>query len=61
MSKALIIGSGLGAMTTAMRLASRGYKVQMVEKHHQPGGRLNQLKKDGFTFDLGPHLLQHDV
>jgi len=54
MQKALIIGSGLGAMTTAMRLASRGYKVEMVEKHHQPGGRLNQLKKDGFTFDLGP-------
>ncbi len=54
MKKALIVGSGLGAMTTAMRLASRGYRVEMVEKHHQPGGRLNQLKKDGFTFDLGP-------
>ncbi len=54
MQKALIVGTGLGAMTTAMRLASRGYSVQMVEKYHQPGGRLNQIKKDGFTFDMGP-------
>ncbi len=54
MKKALIVGTGLGAMTSALRLASRGYKVEMVEKYHQPGGRLNQLKKDGFTFDLGP-------
>jgi phytoene dehydrogenase-like protein len=26
----------------------------MVEKYHQAGGRLNQLKKDGFTWDVGP-------
>jgi phytoene desaturase len=54
MKKVLIVGTGLGAMTTALRLTRRGYRVEMVEKYHQPGGRLNQLKKDGFTFDLGP-------
>ncbi len=53
-NRVLIIGTGLGALTAALRLARRGYKVQMVEKHHQPGGRLNQIKKDGFTFDIGP-------
>ncbi|MCA1746709.1 MAG: NAD(P)-binding protein, partial [Bacteroidales bacterium] len=52
--KALIVGTGLGGLTTAMRLAHAGYKVEMVEKYHQAGGRLNQLKKDGFTWDLGP-------
>ena len=52
--KVLIIGSGLGGLTTALRLARRGYKVEMVEKARQPGGRLNQIKKDGFTFDMGP-------
>ena len=25
-----------------------------IEKNKQPGGRLNQLKKEGFTFDVGP-------
>lgn len=28
--------------------------MTIVEKHHQAGGRLNQLKQDGFTFDVGP-------
>jgi phytoene desaturase len=51
---ALIIGSGLGGLSTALRLASKGYRVQVLEKNQQAGGRLNQLKKDGFTFDLGP-------
>ncbi len=52
--KALIVGTGLGGLTTAMRLAHSGYQVEMVEKYHQAGGRLNQLQKDGFTWDLGP-------
>ncbi|MFO7723556.1 MAG: phytoene desaturase family protein [Bacteroidales bacterium] len=52
--EALIIGTGLGGLTTALRLAKRGYKVTMVEKFRQPGGRLNQLSKDGFTFDMAP-------
>ncbi|TVR79222.1 MAG: phytoene desaturase [Chitinophagaceae bacterium] len=50
----LIIGAGLGGLSTALRLASRGYKVTILEKHHQAGGRLNQIEKDGFTFDIGP-------
>lgn len=51
---ALIVGTGLGGLTTALRLAQRGYRVEMVEKYTQAGGRLNQIKKDGFTFDMGP-------
>jgi phytoene desaturase len=50
----LIVGAGLGGLATALRLAKKGYKVEMVEKNSQAGGRLNQLKKDGFTFDTGP-------
>jgi len=52
--KALIVGTGLGGLTTALRLAKSGYEVEMVEKYHQAGGRLNQLKKDGFTWDMAP-------
>ena len=52
--KVLIIGSGLGSLATALRLTTHGYQVEILEKHHQAGGRLNQLKKDGFTFDVGP-------
>jgi phytoene desaturase len=52
--KVLIIGSGLGGLTTALRLSKDGYEVEIVEKFHQAGGRLNQLEKQGFTFDLAP-------
>jgi phytoene desaturase len=52
--KVIIIGTGLGALSTALRLTTDGYKVEMVEKYHQAGGRLNLLEKDGFKFDLAP-------
>jgi len=50
----LVVGAGLGGLATALRLAKKGYKVEVIEKNNQAGGRLNQLKKDGFTFDVGP-------
>ena len=52
--KVLVVGSGLGGLTTALRLAKDGYRVEVVEKYYQAGGRLNQLKKDGFNFDMAP-------
>ena len=50
----LIVGTGLGGLATALRLSYQGYQVKMVEKQPNPGGRLNILEKDGFTFDVGP-------
>lgn len=52
--KVLIVGSGLGGLSTALRLSTRGYKVTILEKYSQAGGRLNEIKQDGFTFDMGP-------
>lgn len=52
--KVLLIGSGLGSLATALRLSHLGYDIDIVEKYHQAGGRLNKLEKDGFTFDMGP-------
>jgi phytoene desaturase len=52
--KVVLIGAGLGSLSTALRLSHKGYEVKIIEKYHQAGGRLNQLKKDGFTFDVGP-------
>ncbi len=52
--KALVIGTGLAGLSTALRLTKHGYEVEMVDKYHQPGGRLNLLEKDGFKFDMAP-------
>jgi phytoene desaturase len=54
MKRVLVIGAGIGGLATALRLAKKGYKVEIIEKNNQAGGRLNQIKKDGFTFDTGP-------
>jgi phytoene desaturase len=52
--KILVVGAGIGGLATALRLAKNGYLVEIIEKNSQAGGRLNQIKKDGFTFDTGP-------
>ena len=52
--KVLVAGAGIGGLATALRLAKKGYRVEIIEKNNQAGGRLNQIKKDGFTFDTGP-------
>lgn len=50
----LIVGAGIGGIATALRLAQRGYRVEILEKNEQAGGRVNRICKDGFTFDTGP-------
>jgi len=57
MKKAIIIGSGLGGLSTALRLSSKGYDVTVLEKHSTPGGRLNVIEQDGFRFDMGPSFM----
>lgn len=52
--KVVITGTGLGGLTTALRLSTLGYEVEMLEKFGKPGGRLNRWESEGFTFDLGP-------
>lgn len=52
--KAIIVGAGIGGLATALRLSTQGFEVEIIEKNSNAGGRLNQLKKDGFTFDVGP-------
>ncbi len=49
-----IIGSGFSALAASCYLAKQGHKVTIYEKNETIGGRARQLKKDGFTFDIGP-------
>lgn len=49
-----IIGSGFSSLSAACYLAKAGYNVTVFEKNSSIGGRARQLKKEGFTFDMGP-------
>ena len=54
MRKIAIIGSGISSLSASCYLASQGYDVTIYERNNYVGGRARQLKKDGFTFDMGP-------
>jgi phytoene desaturase len=54
--KALVIGSGIGGIASAIRLAVKGYEVSIFEANSYPGGKLTELKLGDFRFDAGPSL-----
>ncbi|WP_461449937.1 1-hydroxycarotenoid 3,4-desaturase CrtD [Mucilaginibacter sp.] len=54
--KALIIGAGIAGIATAIRLAVKGYVVEVFDANSYPGGKLSEFEKDGFRFDAGPSL-----
>lgn len=56
---AIIIGSGIGGLSTAVRLLSKGYDVKIYEKQSSIGGKTNQLVHDSFTFDLTASILMN--
>jgi phytoene desaturase len=54
--KALIIGAGIAGIATAIRLAVKGYRVDVFEANSYPGGKLSEFEQDDFRFDAGPSL-----
>ncbi len=54
--RVVVIGGGLGGISAAICLRNAGYDVRLYEKNSHLGGKLNVLKKDGFSFDLGPSI-----
>ena len=58
MSKTIgIVGAGIGGLALSIRLANHGFKVTLFEKNSYAGGKLSELKLNGFRFDKGPSLL----
>ena len=54
--KAIVVGSGIAGIASAIRLAVAGYSVEIYEKNEYAGGKLSVFEKDGFRFDGGPSL-----
>ena len=57
MTKAIIIGSGISGLATAIRLAQQGIRVEVFESSGKAGGKISQRDFEGFRFDAGPSLL----
>lgn len=54
---AVVIGAGFGGLAAAVRLGARGFRVTVLERLDQPGGRALVFRQDGFTFDAGPTIV----
>jgi phytoene desaturase len=51
---ALVIGGGISGLASAALLARDGYRVTLLEKNDELGGRAGTWSKDGFHFETGP-------
>ena len=56
MKTALIIGSGVGGLASAIRFKNKGYEVIVLEKNNYVGGKLTEIHLNNFRFDAGPSL-----
>lgn len=56
MSKAIVIGAGIAGIATAIRLAVKGFEVEVFESNSYPGGKLSEFQIGDYRFDAGPSL-----
>ncbi len=54
---AIVIGSGIGGLTTAALMAKVGKKVLVLEQHDQAGGCCHTFIDKGYEFDVGIHYI----
>jgi phytoene desaturase len=50
----VVIGAGPGGLASAMLLAARGFRVKVIERLPQVGGRTSSIEAAGCRWDLGP-------
>ncbi len=52
-----IIGAGIGGLAASLRLAHRGLRVTVLERHPTPGGKMRTLPTVAGPVDAGPTVL----
>ena len=56
MKTAAVIGAGIAGIAASIRLAVKGYAVDVYEANSYPGGKLSTFERSGYRFDAGPSL-----
>ena len=54
---AVVIGSGIGGLTTAALLSDMGWKVCVLEQHYTAGGYTHSYDRNGYEWDVGVHYI----
>lgn len=55
--RVVVIGAGIGGLSSAIRLAQHGCQVTVVEARSSVGGLASGFELEGFRFDSGPYVL----
>ncbi len=53
----VVVGGGIGGLTTAAMLAKKGVNTLLIEQHYMPGGCCGAIRRQGITFDIGATVL----
>jgi len=54
---ALVVGSGMGGLTTAALLSELGWRVAVLEQHYTAGGATHSYDRAGYDWDVGVHYI----
>ncbi|PCJ44955.1 MAG: FAD-dependent oxidoreductase [Moraxellaceae bacterium] len=54
---AIVIGSGIGGLTTAASMSKMGKKVLVLEQHYTAGGYTHSYSRNGYEWDVGVHYI----
>ncbi|WP_166254974.1 phytoene desaturase family protein [Marinobacter salicampi] len=54
---AIVIGSGIGGLTTAACMSKLGRKVVVFEQHYTAGGFTHSYERNGYEWDVGVHYI----
>ncbi len=54
---AVVIGSGMGGLSTAAMLSDLGWKVCVLEQHYTAGGYTHSYERNGYEWDVGVHYI----
>jgi phytoene desaturase len=57
MKQVMVVGAGVAGLAAAVRLQHAGYQVTLIEKESSVGGKMNQIRERGFSFDVGPTIV----
>lgn len=53
----IVVGAGIGGLSAAIHLAAAGVRVLVVEQNPTVGGKMGEVRRDGFRWDTGPSVI----